>query len=679
MYVGYYFDTPGYSSGGLSPCFNRLTITGMSQSIINNTTTFSWAITVHNVAGSGTRWMYTGLGFWADGGSQFFSTASSGSGDNIWTIGAQRASGTTTIGHNADGTRSVTLALRDMFNGSYSDARWNAFSTSRDGTYAHQASVTLSLPTIPRTSSASLSNNNFNIGDTTIVNINRASSSFTHNITYAFGGYSGTLATGVGASYTWNTSGLASQMFASIPGNQSGTGTLTVTTMSGGTTIGSVNVGFTYKTTTASSPTTGSWSFKDTNATTIAITGSNQRLIAGLSNLEVSLDTAATAKNSATLGTNAYSVSYNGSTQYANGGVAIPKTFNLGTVNGSAVSISVRDSRNYATPLTLTLGTLFNYNAPTVNIPTTLRINPDGTGENVRLEIRGTYSVFPGNYTVTNEITSLRYRFKERATSTWGSWITITPSTNEDGVFTFTGNIAGTFDAETVYDFQVEATDRLQQGANTGSLNSINTTFYIDIDNNIVGICGIPTEPQSNTAYYRGVELNTGGGGGGTSNYEQLTNLPAVNGQTLIGNKSSSELGLAAEVHTHPNATTSTAGFMSAADKTKLNGVAAGATNVTVNNTLTSTSTTEALSANQGKVLNDKFEDYLPESSLVNNLTTSAPGSPLDASQGKALKDYVDDELDTKINANGDIQAIMVVEEFPGSMTNGVLYLKIGG
>lgn len=35
-----------------------------------------------------------------------------------------------------------------------------------------------------------------------------------------------------------------------------------------------------------------------------------------------------------------------------------------------------------------------------------------------------------------------------------------------------------------------------------------------------------------------------GGGGGGTSNYEELDNLPEVNGETLIGNKTSDELGL---------------------------------------------------------------------------------------------------------------------------------------
>lgn len=37
---------------------------------------------------------------------------------------------------------------------------------------------------------------------------------------------------------------------------------------------------------------------------------------------------------------------------------------------------------------------------------------------------------------------------------------------------------------------------------------------------------------------------NSGGGGTGTSNYNQLSNKPQVNGVTLSGNKSSSDLNL---------------------------------------------------------------------------------------------------------------------------------------
>ena len=56
---------------------------------------------------------------------------------------------------------------------------------------------------------------------------------------------------------------------------------------------------------------------------------------------------------------------------------------------------------------------------------------------------------------------------------------------------------------------------------------------------------------------------------------------------------------------TYNPATQTTNGLMSAADKKKLDGIATGATAVSIVNNLTSTSTTAALSAAQGKALND--------------------------------------------------------------------------
>lgn len=49
-------------------------------------------------------------------------------------------------------------------------------------------------------------------------------------------------------------------------------------------------------------------------------------------------------------------------------------------------------------------------------------------------------------------------------------------------------------------------------------------------------------------------------------------------------------------------------GLMSSSDKSKLNGIEEGATNTIVDDVLTSTSQTHALSANQGKILNDKIK-----------------------------------------------------------------------
>ena len=41
-----------------------------------------------------------------------------------------------------------------------------------------------------------------------------------------------------------------------------------------------------------------------------------------------------------------------------------------------------------------------------------------------------------------------------------------------------------------------------------------------------------------------GIVKGSGGGGGGTSDYEQLTGKPSINGNQLIGNKTSAQLGI---------------------------------------------------------------------------------------------------------------------------------------
>lgn len=94
----------------------------------------------------------------------------------------------------------------------------------------------------------------------------------------------------------------------------------------------------------------------------------------------------------------------------------------------------------------------------------------------------------------------------------------------------------------------------------------------------------------------------------GANNYS----LPTASSSTLGGIKVGTNLSissgvLSAKDTTYSDVTTSTHGLMTATDKTKLDGIATGANKTTINNTLTSTSTSEALSANQGKVLNDKI------------------------------------------------------------------------
>lgn len=130
-----------------------------------------------------------------------------------------------TIAGNADGTKTVNIA-----------ANFQCFTWDGKGGsgWSVSGSQNVTLRTIPRTSSISMPATT--MGSAGTISISRASSSFTHTLTYAFGNATGTIATkttSTSVSWTPPTS-LASQ----IPNSTSGSCTLTCYTYNGNTLVG---------------------------------------------------------------------------------------------------------------------------------------------------------------------------------------------------------------------------------------------------------------------------------------------------------------------------------------------------------------------------------------------------------------------------------------------------------
>lgn len=74
------------------------------------------------------------------------------------------------------------------------------------------------------------------------------------------------------------------------------------------------------------------------------------------------------------------------------------------------------------------------------------------------------------------------------------------------------------------------------------------------------------------------LEAGGGGGGGGTTNYNNLTNKPAIEGQQLVGNKTASDLGLATTSQLNGKVDKiAGSSLMTSAQATKLEGIEAGA------------------------------------------------------------------------------------------------------
>lgn len=139
------------------------------------------------------------------------------------------AQGEVWVPHNADGTKNFIIEAAANFH------LLGATSLSTPPFY---------LPTIPRTSNPSFpSGNSVNAGSTIPINMNRQSTSFTHDVYYAFGTVGWTAVAGGVTDQVNFTPPLS--LLNEIPNSASGTGSILVYTISGGTVIGSAQVSFT--------------------------------------------------------------------------------------------------------------------------------------------------------------------------------------------------------------------------------------------------------------------------------------------------------------------------------------------------------------------------------------------------------------------------------------------------
>ena len=229
---------------------------------------------------------------------------------------------TITVGHNADGTKS--LGFTASFSGS---GGWSPGTLSIGGN-------TLTLTTIPRSSSVSVGAGT--IGSAVTININRQSSSFKHTVRYVWGNKSGTIASNVDTSTTWT---IPLDFANDIPNSTSGTGTIYVDTYSGSTKTGTQSTTLTASVPTSVKPTFSGITLTDTNtAVRSLLTGNNFLQI--ISNIQVTFNGASGSYGSSITGYKAEIVGKNQATD-SNGG-------NLGMMNFNGtetIRASVVDSR----------------------------------------------------------------------------------------------------------------------------------------------------------------------------------------------------------------------------------------------------------------------------------------------------------------------------------------------
>lgn len=150
-----------------------------SQSIANNTTTVSWKMEL--VAGSSGAINSTVSKSWSVtvNGTKYSGTNTVGIANNATKT---LASGSTTIPHNSDGTKTFSYTFSQTFGITFSGASVGTKSGSGSGT----------LTTIPRKSTMTVGSGTLGVAQT--LTINKKATSFTHTIKYVSGSYSATIA-----------------------------------------------------------------------------------------------------------------------------------------------------------------------------------------------------------------------------------------------------------------------------------------------------------------------------------------------------------------------------------------------------------------------------------------------------------------------------------------------------
>ena len=166
---------------------------------------------------------------------------------------------TITVSHDSNGSKTISFSATFSGSGGWSPGTLNTGSQS------------LRLSDIPRSSSATVSGNM--MGQAVSITIKRASSDFTHNMTWYFGSLSGTIGTGIATSVTWTPS--ISQLATQIPNSTSGNGHLTLVTIYGGKTVGSMTIPISLNLPTSVVPTLDSISVSESHATAKTILTGN--------------------------------------------------------------------------------------------------------------------------------------------------------------------------------------------------------------------------------------------------------------------------------------------------------------------------------------------------------------------------------------------------------------------
>jgi len=334
------------------------------------------------------------------------------------------------IAHNADGSKTVSLSVTFNIEATISGTRYNTIT----------ASASVNLNTIPRATQPTLSASSANMGAAVTVSLPRASSSFTHDLSYKLGsGSYVSVATGRGTSYSWTLPDVASQ----LPNATSGKLTLRCVTKNGSTTIGTKYAYITAKVPSSVVPTVSSVTLAEATSGLAAQFGA---YVQNKSKVKATI-TAAGAKGSTI---KAYSTTLLGRTYTGSSW-----TSGLLTSKGSVtLSTKVQDSRGRWSAAKTTTITVLAYSAPQVQKLVVYRVNASGVADEQGAYIRVDYKYAVTSLNSKNTASAV-IEYKRTSADTWTQLLTSSALSAD----TSAKPTSPTFSVDYQYDVRLTLTD----------------------------------------------------------------------------------------------------------------------------------------------------------------------------------------------------------------------------
>ena len=301
--------------------------------------------------------------------------------------------------------------------------------------YLKWTAVTLEVDWQEPATQPSLSAATVEMGKSVTINTPAVNSAYRHTLRYAFGGASGTIATGIASSTSWTPPvSLASQ----IPSATAGSGTIYCDTYSGSTLLGTKSVSITITVPGSVVPSAGTLSAalaEDTSGTGL--------YVKGMGKAKLTLSGASGAHGSSIT---SYTITGGGWTA-TNGALTTGTLASAGNITFTA---TVTDSRGRKASTTRTISVI-DYTKPGVAACDVYRCDADGNrkkaGTYFAVEINASYSAITGN---TLSITA---RYKKQSESSYGTATNVT----NNGKTVIGGENIG---ASTTYDVLVTVADK---------------------------------------------------------------------------------------------------------------------------------------------------------------------------------------------------------------------------